>query len=137
MSTQEGEQFARDNGLVFMETSAKTSHNVEEVGGRQGPFLLDLLAMPEVSPFSALLLHQVFLLHGNSFCAFLLVVFVCVGRHSSTLQRRSTRRFRMGSLMSRMKLMASRLGMAQVVVLAAAEWMLLLSDLAAAEHPLP
>lgn len=33
MSTQEGEQFARDNGLVFMETSAKTSHNVEEVGG--------------------------------------------------------------------------------------------------------
>lgn len=31
VSTQEGEQFAKDNGLVFMETSAKTAHNVEEV----------------------------------------------------------------------------------------------------------
>jgi len=36
VSTQEGEQFARDNGLVFMETSAKTSHNVEEVRGLHG-----------------------------------------------------------------------------------------------------
>lgn len=33
VSTQEGEQFAKENGLVFMETSAKTAHNVEEVGG--------------------------------------------------------------------------------------------------------
>lgn len=31
VTTQEGEQFAKDNGLVFMETSAKTAHNVEEV----------------------------------------------------------------------------------------------------------
>eukprot|EP00897_Mesotaenium_endlicherianum_P002651 jgi/Mesen1/2413/ME000157S01552 len=30
VSTQEGEQFAKENGLVFMETSAKTAHNVEE-----------------------------------------------------------------------------------------------------------
>ena len=33
VSTQEGEQFAKENGLVFMETSAKTAHNVEEVSG--------------------------------------------------------------------------------------------------------
>ena len=26
----EGEQFARENGLIFLETSAKTAHNVEE-----------------------------------------------------------------------------------------------------------
>ena len=31
VSTQEGEQFAKENGLVFMETSAKTAYNVEEV----------------------------------------------------------------------------------------------------------
>jgi Ras-related protein Rab-2A len=31
VSTEEGEQFAKENGLVFMETSAKTAHNVEDV----------------------------------------------------------------------------------------------------------
>jgi len=30
VSTEEGEQFAREHGLVFLETSAKTAHNVEE-----------------------------------------------------------------------------------------------------------
>ncbi|CAK9275616.1 unnamed protein product [Sphagnum jensenii] len=30
VSTEEGEQFAKANGLVFMETSAKTAHNVED-----------------------------------------------------------------------------------------------------------
>ncbi len=30
MSFEEGERFAKDNGLIFMETSAKTSFNVEE-----------------------------------------------------------------------------------------------------------
>nr|PNR52676.1 hypothetical protein PHYPA_009050 [Physcomitrium patens] len=30
ISTEEGEQFAKENGLVFMETSAKTAHNVED-----------------------------------------------------------------------------------------------------------
>src|SRR6476469_7330927 len=28
VSTEEGEQFAKENGLIFMETSAKTAHNV-------------------------------------------------------------------------------------------------------------
>jgi hypothetical protein len=31
VSREEGEQFARENGLIFMETSAKTAANVEEV----------------------------------------------------------------------------------------------------------
>eukprot|EP01117_Protostelium_nocturnum_P012002 TRINITY_DN4392_c0_g1_i1.p1 TRINITY_DN4392_c0_g1~~TRINITY_DN4392_c0_g1_i1.p1 ORF type:complete len:216 (+),score=33.15 TRINITY_DN4392_c0_g1_i1:90-737(+) len=30
VSTEEGEQFARENGLIFIETSAKTAANVEE-----------------------------------------------------------------------------------------------------------
>jgi len=30
VSTEEGERFARENGLIFMETSAKTAFNVEE-----------------------------------------------------------------------------------------------------------
>ena len=30
VSTTEGEQFAKENGLIFLETSAKTSANVEQ-----------------------------------------------------------------------------------------------------------
>lgn len=31
VSTNEGLQFAKKNGLLFMEVSAKTAHNVDEV----------------------------------------------------------------------------------------------------------
>ena len=31
VSTEEGQKFAQENGLLFIETSAKTSKNVEEV----------------------------------------------------------------------------------------------------------
>jgi hypothetical protein len=31
VSFEEGERFAQENDLIFMETSAKTAHNVEEV----------------------------------------------------------------------------------------------------------
>ncbi len=31
VSFEEGEKFARENGMVFLETSAKTAYNVEEV----------------------------------------------------------------------------------------------------------
>ena len=31
MKKEEGEAFAREHGLIFMETSAKTADNVEEV----------------------------------------------------------------------------------------------------------
>lgn len=31
---EEGEAFAREHGLIFMETSAKTASNVEEVNER-------------------------------------------------------------------------------------------------------
>jgi hypothetical protein len=33
VSTEEGEQFAKEHGLIFLETSARTAHNVEEVRG--------------------------------------------------------------------------------------------------------
>lgn len=32
VSTEEGAKFAEENGLIFLETSAKTAANVEEVG---------------------------------------------------------------------------------------------------------
>ena len=31
VSQEEGERFAKDNGLIFLETSAKTAFNVEDV----------------------------------------------------------------------------------------------------------
>lgn len=46
VSTEEGEQFAREHGLVFMETSAKTAHNVEEAGSPPS----HQLPVPLVSP---------------------------------------------------------------------------------------
>lgn len=30
VTTEEGERFAKENGLIFLETSAKTAFNVEE-----------------------------------------------------------------------------------------------------------
>ncbi len=33
VSTEEGEQFAKEHGLIFLETSARTAHNVEGVCG--------------------------------------------------------------------------------------------------------
>lgn len=33
VTTEEGEQFAKEHGLIFLETSARTAHNVEEVCG--------------------------------------------------------------------------------------------------------
>ena len=32
VTTEEGAKFAEENGLIFLETSAKTAANVEEVG---------------------------------------------------------------------------------------------------------
>jgi Ras-related protein Rab-2A len=31
VTREEGEKFAKENGLIFMETSAKTAQNVEDV----------------------------------------------------------------------------------------------------------
>ncbi len=31
VNTEEGEQFARENGLIFMDTSTRTAQNVENV----------------------------------------------------------------------------------------------------------
>ena len=38
VSTEEGERFAKENGLIFMETSAKTAFNVEEVSYKSTNF---------------------------------------------------------------------------------------------------
>lgn len=35
VTTEEGEQFAKEHGLIFLETSARTAHNVEDVGIEQ------------------------------------------------------------------------------------------------------
>lgn len=40
MSTEEGERFAKENGLIFMETSAKTAFNVEEVTPQHFPIMI-------------------------------------------------------------------------------------------------
>lgn len=36
VTTEEGEAFAKEHGLIFLETSARTAHNVEEVRGSHG-----------------------------------------------------------------------------------------------------
>ena len=41
MQKEEGEAFAREHGMIFMETSAKTAANVDEV--RQSLFILNTL----------------------------------------------------------------------------------------------
>jgi Ras-related protein Rab-2A len=38
VTTEEGEQFAKENGLIFLETSARTAHNVEDVSIFQEEF---------------------------------------------------------------------------------------------------
>jgi len=48
---EEGEAFAREHGLIFMETSAKTAANVEEVDTRW----ITQLSCSTVSMFSHLL----------------------------------------------------------------------------------
>jgi Ras-related protein Rab-2A len=57
VSTEEGERFAKENNLVFLETSAKSAHNVEEVSFRYFPCLCStpsqqfLLSTPPHPPF--------------------------------------------------------------------------------------
>ena len=41
MSTAEGEKFASDHGLIFLETSAKTAANVEEAFVRTAAKIYD------------------------------------------------------------------------------------------------
>lgn len=39
---QEGEQYAKENGLTFLETSAKTAHNVNELFYEIGNSILSI-----------------------------------------------------------------------------------------------
>jgi Ras-related protein Rab-2A len=42
VSTEEGDRFAKENGLIFMETSAKTAFNVEDVIIRYIHIMIDI-----------------------------------------------------------------------------------------------
>jgi len=53
---EEGEAFAREHGLIFMETSAKTAANVEEVVAR-GSFIMIRVNMKECLNKTAHLWH--------------------------------------------------------------------------------
>jgi len=49
VSTEEGEQFAKEHGLIFMEASAKTAQNVEEVSEILQFLLLERVLVLSVS----------------------------------------------------------------------------------------
>lgn len=49
VSTEEGERFATDNGLMFVETSAKTRSNVDEAFTRVSPGWLMISAVVALS----------------------------------------------------------------------------------------
>jgi len=49
VSFEEGETFARENGLIFLETSAKTAFNVEESFMRASQLILDKIEKKEIS----------------------------------------------------------------------------------------
>lgn len=49
VTTEEGEQFAKEHGLIFMEASAKTAQNVEEVYERFVTHMLSLVSNVNLS----------------------------------------------------------------------------------------
>lgn len=60
VSYEEGEQFAKEHGLVFMEASAKTAQNVEEV-------IFFLFFFKKKSTVFTTTAHSVFSNHFNIF----------------------------------------------------------------------
>lgn len=101
VSTEEGEQFAKEHGLIFMEASAKTAQNVEEVSTyyihlyiyitRTGDlFYMNLIFIS----FNSLPLSYFYISNDNDFWFRLL----------SRLLQPYIRRFRMEFLMCRMRL---------------------------------
>lgn len=83
VSTEEGEQFAKEHGLIFMEASAKTAQNVEEV-----------------TTISYLLYKGTLQLAFHSSYPNFQHIF----RHSSAQLQQFTRKFRMEFLMYQMRL---------------------------------
>lgn len=64
VSYQEGEQFAKEHGLLFMEASAKTAHNVEKV--MLYPYCLNLGAIARLVYLKATLFLFFLLLSRHS-----------------------------------------------------------------------
>lgn len=85
VSTEEGEQFAKEHGLIFMEASAKTAQNVEEVS-----WILWLLY---VLYFCGKISHNDFFMNYT--------IFIC--RLLLKLQLQYTGKFRMVFLMYQMR----------------------------------
>jgi len=50
VSYEEGEKFAKDNGLIFMETSAKTAYNVEAVFHKTAETILEAIEEGKIDP---------------------------------------------------------------------------------------
>lgn len=50
MTTQEAEKFAKDNGLLFMETSAKTGHNCQLLFGAVTEKVLEQIENGAINP---------------------------------------------------------------------------------------
>ena len=105
VSTEEGEQFAKEHGLVFLETSAKTAHNVEEVRPCLAPWLqhctrsrICRLPLPPGNYVFDDMNQGCRSLHTLQTSAET-VFLVARARHSSTPRARSTRRLRRASSM--------------------------------------
>jgi small GTP-binding protein len=49
VTTEEGAAFARKNGLIFVEASAKTAHNVEEAFFETGRKIVDMIKSGELN----------------------------------------------------------------------------------------
>jgi GTPase SAR1 family protein len=77
VSTEEGEQFAKQNGLIFMETSAKTAQNVEEVRvflQMEVDFVISYIS----SDFAVVILFQAFLCFNNAYSyVFIITELLC------------------------------------------------------------
>jgi Ras-related protein Rab-2A len=95
VSTEEGDRFAKENNLVFLETSAKSAHNVEEV----------CVGYPMVVVVVFVFSSLIFLYFWNCFCG----LFDCCGRLSFKQLQRFMKISKVGSVMYPTKPMVSRL----------------------------
>ena len=97
VSTEEGDRFAKENNLVFLETSAKSAHNVEEV----------CVGYPMV--VVVVFVVCVLVTHFFVFLELFLWIVDCCGRLSFKQLQRFMKISKVGSVMYPTKPMVSRL----------------------------